>query len=163
MSSLAPTVTVTSAVLEPHPPLRLTAMPAASSSSEAPPDAASKGHRGPIECRPKRPSRARDVTPRDLSESKHTFEMIYAFFCAVVAHKAIHEKADELHGDINPNALVILDHVAPDGTESSKGGLIYWEPPISVQTLRKIGNADRAVPPPQRRRAYVYPPNYHFV
>ncbi|KAI0649585.1 hypothetical protein C8Q79DRAFT_939396 [Trametes meyenii] len=124
---------------------------------------------------PKRPSRARDVSTRDLSQSVNGREMVYAVFCGVqgmeppahsdgiprIAHKEIHDRANgELHGDINPNALLLFDRPQPDGTTSTEGGLIYWEPPISIQTLRKIGNPDKPIPPPSRHQYHGYMPPF---
>ncbi|KAI0349917.1 hypothetical protein OH77DRAFT_1431579 [Trametes cingulata] len=161
-ASVAVTATATATEAAP-PPLRLTAMPPPSSPIQAEAGATPQATVGPPQVpesrpAPKRPSRARDVVARDLTQSQHGYEMVYAFLCAIHAHKEIHERAHELHGNINPNALLLLDRLAPDGSgavEDSEGGLIYWEPPLSVQTLRKIGNPDRAIPPPARRR-YFY-------
>ncbi|KAL1937993.1 hypothetical protein VTO73DRAFT_12004 [Trametes versicolor] len=62
----------------------------------------------------------------------------------------------ELHGNINPNAFVVFDHPdigdgenSPWDTRYTVGALIYWEPPISIQTLRKRGNPDGRVRPPR--------------
>lgn len=62
----------------------------------------------------------------------------------------------ELHGNINPNAFVVFDHPdigdgekSPRDTGYTVGALIYWEPPISIQTLRKMANQDDPIRPPQ--------------
>ncbi|KAI8989208.1 hypothetical protein BD414DRAFT_329487 [Trametes punicea] len=109
---------------------------------------------------PKRPSRARDVSPRDLNQSANGYEMVYAILCAIRAHGSVHEHTGQVHGDINPNALILFDREDPRGTALSKGGLIYWEPPINLKTLRNIGRPDPPVPPPRRPQT-VMPPFYH--
>ncbi|KAI0634633.1 hypothetical protein C8Q77DRAFT_1217676 [Trametes polyzona] len=112
------------------------------------------------ESRPKRPSRVRNIDPRTLSEMRGAEELVYTVFCAITAHKEIYERAEgELHGDINPNSIIIFDHPTRDDQPAeSEGALIYWDPPISIQTMRKIGNPDHPQPPPQRRKQYFMPP-----
>ncbi|EIW51916.1 uncharacterized protein TRAVEDRAFT_53911 [Trametes versicolor FP-101664 SS1] len=106
-----------------------------------------------------RPSRVRAVSPRALSEMKNGRELVWAVLCALIGHKEIYEQADgELHGDINPNSIVLLDHPGDarpwDQPGRTAGAMIYWEAPISIQTARKVGEVrDRPVPPPQQRRA----------
>ncbi|KAI0671989.1 hypothetical protein C8Q78DRAFT_1077580 [Trametes maxima] len=114
---------------------------------------------------PNRPARVQVVSPRDLSQIRSSLELVTAIFDSIEASQAVYEKIDgELHGDVNPNSLVIIDRTDPDsGVTSSRGGLIYWEPPISMQTLRKIGNPDLPVPPPRPRNTYYYaPPPFFF-
>lgn len=62
----------------------------------------------------------------------------------------------ELHGNINPNAFIVFDHPdigdgenSPWDTGYTVGALIYWEPPISMQTLRNIGSPNHPVVSPQ--------------
>ncbi|KAI0649582.1 hypothetical protein C8Q79DRAFT_1005954 [Trametes meyenii] len=107
---------------------------------------------------PNRLARVQVVSPRDLSQIRSSSELVAAIFDSIEASKEVYEKIDgELHGDINPNSLVIIDRTDPEsGERSSRGGLIYWEPPISMQTLRKVGNPDRPVPPPRPRNTYYY-------
>ncbi|KAH9848164.1 hypothetical protein C2E23DRAFT_708583, partial [Lenzites betulinus] len=84
------------------------------------------------------PSRVKTVFPRELCHFKSEFELVYAMKGAISAHKAICERADgELHGDINTNTILIIGH--PPLDRPSEGALIYWEPPLTIQTLRKMG------------------------
>lgn len=62
----------------------------------------------------------------------------------------------ELHGNINPNTFIVFDHPdigdgenSPWDTGYTVGALIYWEPPISIQTLQKRDNPDGPVQPPR--------------
>ncbi|KAH9885859.1 hypothetical protein C8Q73DRAFT_659257 [Cubamyces lactineus] len=109
---------------------------------------------------PKRATRVREVSPRSLSEMANGQELVYGMLCGVEAHGAIYERTGELHGDINPNAILFLDTTEPDGTPVTEGALIYWEPPVNFRTLRNVGQRDPPVPPPQRYRYSGFMPRW---
>ncbi|KAI0822580.1 hypothetical protein BC628DRAFT_1277108, partial [Trametes gibbosa] len=94
--------------------------------------------------------RVTHVSPRDLAHFTDARELVLAMYGAIAAHKEIYERAaGELHGDINTNTILILDRPRPDREcPVPEGALVYWEPPISLQTLRKIGNLDPPQPLP---------------
>ncbi|OJT09310.1 hypothetical protein TRAPUB_14249 [Trametes pubescens] len=161
---------------------------------------------------PKRAHRVRAVHARNLDTISGGEELIASIACAIdgpplspplfveaknadgvrdAAHREIYEHgtAQELHGDINPNSILIFDHPprpahspnsAPgnegeykrEGGENdaapwdspygpSAGAMVYWEPPISLATLRLVGNPDEPQPPPawkSERYRCVMPP-----
>lgn len=160
---------------------------------------------------PKKAPRVRAVHARNLDTISGAEELVASVACAIdgpspfplingrvelknadavgdAAHREIYEHgtAKELHGDINPNSILIFDHPprpAPGNGESaqkekqgdgddapwdspygpSAGAMVYWEPPISLATLRLVGNPDRPQPPPawkseRYRRVCVMPP-----
>ncbi|OJT03850.1 hypothetical protein TRAPUB_5473 [Trametes pubescens] len=135
---------------------------------------------------PKQAHRVRAVHARNQDTISGTEELIASIACAIDAHREIYEHgpAKELHGDINPNSIVIFDHppgpssgkahnkeeglrVEKEGDEDdapwdspygpSAGAMVYWEPPISFATLRLVGNPDKPQPPPAwKRERYRY-------
>ncbi|KAI0327382.1 hypothetical protein GY45DRAFT_1257111 [Cubamyces sp. BRFM 1775] len=109
---------------------------------------------------PERAKRVREVSPRSLSEMANGQELVYAMLCGVEAHGAIYKRTGELHGDINPNAILFFDATEPDGEPVTEAGLIYWEPPISFQTLRNVGRRDPPVPPHQSLRYSGFMPRW---
>ncbi|KAL1948020.1 hypothetical protein VTO73DRAFT_12095 [Trametes versicolor] len=131
----------------------------------------------------KQAPRVRAVHARNLDTISGAEELMASVACAIDAHREIYEHgtAKELHGDINPNSILIFDHPprpAPGDEERaqsekqgdapwdspygpSAGAMVYWEPPISLATLRLVGNPDKPQPPPAWKSAryqYVMPP-----
>ncbi|EIW51917.1 uncharacterized protein TRAVEDRAFT_53912 [Trametes versicolor FP-101664 SS1] len=138
----------------------------------------------------KQAPRVRAVHARNLDTISGAEELMASVACAIDAHREIYEHgtAKELHGDINPNSILIFDHPprpAPNSTHGSAegsdkegetkgddapwdspygpsaGAMVYWEPPISLATLRLVGNPDKPQPPPAWKSAryqYVMPP-----
>ncbi|OJT09309.1 hypothetical protein TRAPUB_14248 [Trametes pubescens] len=139
------------------------AMPASDAGGPGPEQTQTNGEAAPPPPPTTRPSRVRDVSPRALSEIKNGHELIWGVLCALLGHKGIYEQAaGELHGDINPNSIVLLDHPGAarpwDQPARTAGAMIYWEPPISIQTARKMGEVrDRPCPPPQTRERALPP------
>ena len=116
----------------------------------------------------RRPSRLKDVQPRSLSEINNSIELVATVASAIrgaspsrptprllpqptpgyaLAHQRLYEDAGILHGDINNNTIIILDH--PD--DSFHGALVDFDYPVSVAARRKLANPDPAMPPPRRR------------
>ncbi len=157
------------------------AMPASDAGDPGPEQTQTDGEAAPPPAPTPRPSRVRAVSPRALSEIKNGHELVWGVLCALLGpslpdlpltlilthacagHKGIYEQADgELHGDINPNSIVLLDHPGAarpwDQPARTAGAMIYWEPPISIQTARKMGEVrDRPCPPPQTRERTLPP------
>ncbi|EJF62051.1 hypothetical protein DICSQDRAFT_136159 [Dichomitus squalens LYAD-421 SS1] len=93
-------------------------------------------------------SRLERVKPRDLCEFKHSMQLVEVMLGAIVAHKQLHDDAGILHGDINPNTIVMLE--GEDG--KVRGALIDYDMPLCEAAMRKLLKPDRAVPPPQQKR-----------
>ncbi|TBU37764.1 hypothetical protein BD309DRAFT_973314 [Dichomitus squalens] len=93
-------------------------------------------------------SRLERVKPRDLCEFKHSLQLVEVMLGAIVAHKRLYDDAGILHGDINPNTIVMLE--GEDG--KVKGALIDYDMPLCEAAMRKILKPDPAVPPPQQKR-----------
>ncbi|RDX52115.1 hypothetical protein OH76DRAFT_1400460 [Lentinus brumalis] len=69
---------------------------------------------------PSRPrTRVRHVSPRSLSEIKSSYELVSVVYGAVHAHQQLYERAGVLHGDINPNTILILDWPASSSESES--------------------------------------------
>ncbi|KAI0649581.1 hypothetical protein C8Q79DRAFT_882540, partial [Trametes meyenii] len=110
------------------------------SSSNSPPAAEPAQPDMPAESAAQRP-RVRTVTPRDLVHFSNTRELATVMLDAINAHKRLYEDANTLHGDINPNTIVIFDFdqpqqvSAPPGAQSAHenravGALIDFDPPL---------------------------------
>ena len=69
----------------------------------------------------------------------------------------MHQDAGILHGDINPNTIVILE--TEDG--DVEGALIDYDMPLCRAAMRKLKDPDPVVPPRQRRERYM-PAYYKF-
>ncbi|KAI0671988.1 hypothetical protein C8Q78DRAFT_1077579 [Trametes maxima] len=87
------------------------------------------------------PPRVRTVTPRDLVHFSDTRELAAVMLDAINAHKRLYEDAKTLHGDINPNTIVIFNFdqpregSVPPGDQSAHenravGALIDFDPPL---------------------------------
>ncbi|KAI0684682.1 hypothetical protein C8T65DRAFT_836365, partial [Cerioporus squamosus] len=100
---------------------------------------------------PPRPAprpRVRPVSPRTLNELKSSQELVYVMFCAVQAHQHLYERAGVLHGDINPNTILILDWPRPrrcpsphgegasEGEGFTEGALVDFDVPYSAAAWR---------------------------
>ncbi|KAJ8455638.1 hypothetical protein ONZ51_g12374 [Trametes cubensis] len=96
-------------------------------------DATSQEHtpRAGSSTQPARPARrVKEVNTRSLTDFKDTRELAQVMLDAITAHKRLYEDANILHGDVNPNTLVIFEPVA--GAEEgarTMGALIDYDGP----------------------------------
>ncbi|KAI0752317.1 hypothetical protein C8Q80DRAFT_1266873 [Daedaleopsis nitida] len=69
-----------------------------------------------------RRSRLKPVSPRSLEEMTSGFELVYTILGSIKAHRRLYEDAGYVHGDINPNTIIILDWSAADGKDAARDG-----------------------------------------
>ena len=149
----------------------------------APENAESGSHSA--QAAPPRPSRVRKVTTKTLHQFTDTKQLVTVMMDAIKgestlvldhpiihqrqrpererglttsrrlpAHRTLYEVGGVLHGDINNNTIIIVE--TSDG--DSKGALVDFDLPYSINFVRKIGNPDKVAPPPQRNRPYYWRP-----
>ncbi|KAI9065042.1 hypothetical protein FKP32DRAFT_1756967 [Trametes sanguinea] len=53
--------------------------------------------------------RVREVRVRALTDFENSRELVFVMRDAILAHKRLYEDAHVLHGDINPNTIVIFE------------------------------------------------------
>ncbi|PIL26728.1 hypothetical protein GSI_11207 [Ganoderma sinense ZZ0214-1] len=102
-------------------------------------------------------SRLEKVSPKDLCDFEDALELVWVMFGAIYAHKKLYEDAGILHGDINPNTIVMLE--TEDG--HVEGGLIDYDMPLCRAAMRKLANPDPVVPPPAVRPPQFFRPAYY--
>ncbi|KAH9896425.1 hypothetical protein C8Q73DRAFT_685390 [Cubamyces lactineus] len=102
-----------------------------------PTNATSRAHtpRAESSARTARPAqRVKEVNTRSLMDIKDTRELVKVMLDAITAHKRLYEDASVLHGDVNPNTLVIFEPAA--GAEEgarAMGALIDYDGPIRLR------------------------------
>ncbi|KAM5537538.1 hypothetical protein V8D89_008865 [Ganoderma adspersum] len=101
-------------------------------------------------------SRLEKVSAKDLCDFKSRLHLVWVMYGAIQAHQRLYEDVGILHGDINPNTIVMLE------TEDGKveGALIDYDVPLCRAAMRKLANPDPVVPPPARPRDHYIPPCY---
>ncbi|RPD60461.1 hypothetical protein L226DRAFT_569972 [Lentinus tigrinus ALCF2SS1-7] len=91
---------------------------------------------------PARKQRVRTVSPRSLLDMKSSFELTYTVYRAIQAHERLYKDAGVLHGDINPNTILILDWPADEAAGRPRpmldGALVDFDVPYSVEGLRHL-------------------------
>ncbi|TFK87276.1 hypothetical protein K466DRAFT_617041 [Polyporus arcularius HHB13444] len=102
----------------------------------------------PAHARPR--TRVRHVSPRSLSEIKSSYELVSVVYGAVQAHQQLHERAGVLHGDINPNTILILDWPSESGSpcasESESPGARASESPSVAAPDSQSQSASQSQP-----------------
>ncbi|KAI0329372.1 hypothetical protein GY45DRAFT_1371670 [Cubamyces sp. BRFM 1775] len=98
-------------------------------------DATSQGRtpRTESSAQPARPvRRVKEVNTRSLTDFKDTRELAQVMLDAITAHKRLYEDANVLHGDVNPNTLVIFEPAAAGAEEGARamGALIDYDGPV---------------------------------
>ncbi|CDO78247.1 hypothetical protein BN946_scf184789.g3 [Trametes cinnabarina] len=94
--------------------------------------------------------RIREVRARALTDFENPRELVSVMMDAIYAHKQLYEDAKILHGDINPNTIVIFEEPdsEPEGVSGSgsgqgnprgrarvraRGGLVDFDPPLEMK------------------------------
>ncbi|KAI0364494.1 hypothetical protein BV20DRAFT_974429 [Pilatotrama ljubarskyi] len=80
----------------------------------------------PPASRPRMQQRVRQVRARALVDYEDTRELVSIMLDAVVAHRHLYEDVGVVHGDINPNTIVIceFDDAKPGAkADNAKGGV----------------------------------------
>ncbi|KAI1785703.1 hypothetical protein LXA43DRAFT_104318 [Ganoderma leucocontextum] len=97
-------------------------------------------------------SRLEKVSAKDLCDFKNGQQLVSVMHDAILAHQRLYEDAGIMHGDINPNTIVILE------TEDGKveGALIDYDMPLCRAAMRKLRKPDPVVPPPASQWAQGY-------
>ncbi|TFK87266.1 hypothetical protein K466DRAFT_586512 [Polyporus arcularius HHB13444] len=90
--------------------------------------------------------RVRRVSPRTLDQFTNSHELVYVVAGAVRAHERLYKEAGVLHGDINPNTILILDWPASEGDSDgaaqgkarTEGALVDFDVPYSLEGIRQL-------------------------
>ncbi|KAI0780257.1 hypothetical protein C8Q74DRAFT_1368001 [Fomes fomentarius] len=88
----------------------------------------------------RRPSRLKEVQPRELCQMENFREVTLTIHDAIEAHRRLWEDAKTLHGDVNNNTIIILDW--PEGSDHkgprNHGALVDFDIPYTIQAVRKL-------------------------